>query len=70
MATFESIMLMGGPLDGEVRQGAFGQIIHFDAALQIVDPPLVQDGPLNTVMLTHRYKRSLPTYEFEYLGYL
>lgn len=69
MATLEHIMFVGGPLDGEVREGAFGDRIYLDAALNIVQPAIAQDGPTNTFQRQHRYKRSLPTYEFDYEGY-
>jgi hypothetical protein len=70
MATFETIMFMGGPLDGEVKQGSFKDRIYFNAALQETESPLMQpDLAPNVRQLLHRYKRSLPTYEFEYEGY-
>lgn len=69
MATFETIMFEGGPLDGQTKQGSFGQRIYLDAHLNEVQPAIAQDNLHNTVQHQHRYKRSLPTYEFEYEGF-
>lgn len=69
MATFEHIMLVGGPLDGEIMQGAFGDRLYFDMALKQIQSPLSMDHEVqNTRLRYHSYRRSLPTYEFDYEG--
>lgn len=68
MATREHIMFTGGPLDGQVKEGAFADRLYFDMNLQPIEPPLSMDSVQNTRLRFHSYRRSLPTYEFEYEG--
>lgn len=69
MATIETITMAGGPLDGEVREGVFGPRIYLDAALQPVEPAIMQDNLPNVTQQQHRYRRGLPLNEFIYEGY-